>query len=114
MTANVMTIVVSTRRRILTICALRFRLGLQLDTPFGEFDGKFHILAVKLLADLRGLLLHEGGEGIEVAGNTFSRFLFGSDQSVVQALHLFALGLIHGAVQGERLRSNRRRGRSYC
>ena len=46
---------------------LRFRLGLQLDVPFSEFDGEFDVLAVILLADLLRLFLHEGREGIQVA-----------------------------------------------
>ena len=80
--------------------------------PVGKFDGELYIFAVVLLADLRGLFLHEGIEGIEVAGNILSRLFLGCDQSVVQALDLFVLGLIH-AVQGKRLRgsSRCRRGR---
>ncbi len=55
-----------------------------------------------LLADLFGLFLDEGGEGIDVAGDVLAGFFLGSDQSVVEALDLLALGLVD-AVQGEGL-----------
>src|SRR5260370_7605197 len=79
-------------------------------SPVRKLNGELNVLAVKLLADLFGLLLHEGRKRIEVAGDVFSRLLLGRDQGVEQALHLFALGFVRGAVQGERLRVNGRRG----
>src|SRR5579864_476180 len=69
---------------------LRLRLSLQLYVPTGQLHRELNILAVVLLADLRRLLLHKRGEGIEIARNVLSRLLFGGDQRVVQALELFA------------------------
>src|SRR5580658_10740063 len=73
------------------VLELRLRLGLQLDVPVVEFDGEFDVLAAVLLADFLSLLLHEAVEGVEVAGDIFSRLLFSCHQSVVEALHLFVL-----------------------
>jgi hypothetical protein len=62
--------------------SLRLRLSLQLDRPVSKFDGELHVLAAVLLADFLGLLLHEGGEGIEVAGDIFSRLFLASGYRV--------------------------------
>ena len=66
----------------------------------GELDRVLNVFAVILLANLLGFLLHKTSEGVEVAGDTLSSFFLGRDQSVVEALDLFALCLID-AVQRE-------------
>ena len=72
-----------------------------------EFNGIFDILAVVLLANLFGFFLDECGEGLDVARNILARLFLGGDQRVVEALDLFALGLVD-AVQREGL------GRGSC
>src|ERR1700722_16343361 len=92
------------------IVLLCLRLSLQLDVSFGEFHREFNPLASVLLANLFGLFLNEGGEGIQISGHALSRLFLGCNQRVVEALHLLALGLVY-MMQGKRLRSGRRRCR---
>src|SRR5260370_42039420 len=49
-------------------------------SPVRKLNGELNVLAVKLLADLFGLLLHEGRKRIEVAGDVFSRLLLRSEE----------------------------------
>src|SRR5947209_19164655 len=77
-----------------------FRFGFELDVAFGDFNRVLDVFAVILFANLLGLLLHEGGEGIDATANRLSGFLLGRYQSVVEAFDLLALGLVH-AVQRE-------------
>src|SRR5579871_44638 len=74
--------------------------GLKFDVAFREFDRVFDSLAVILLADLLSLFLHEGRKRIDTAGDTLTGLFLCRDQSVVQALDLLPLSLIH-AMQDE-------------
>ena len=92
------------------MAVLSFCFCLQLDVAIREFDGKFDVLAAVLFTNFPGLFLDEGGKGIEIARDIFSRLLFGGDQSVEQALDLFAVSFIDCGVQGEGLRGDGGRG----
>src|SRR5579872_794962 len=90
--------------------ALGFRF--QFNVAFSDFNGIFDVVAVVLLADLLGLFLDEGGEGINVPGDVLSGLLLGGNEGVIEALDLLALALIH-TVKSEMLRGTRGRGVAY-
>src|ERR1700757_3171426 len=111
-TVTVRKIVMRMRRTIFMLSfarRLRFCFGFQLHVAVGDLDRVFDILALVLLANLLGLFLDEGGEGVDAAADVLSCFFLGCHEGVVKALDLLAFLLVD-AVERERLR----RGASRC
>src|SRR5579859_1707771 len=111
-TVSVTAIVIRMRRAVFIDRRLAFCFSFQFNVAFGDFNGIFDIVAVVLLADLLGLLLHEGGKGIDVSGDVLPSLLLGGNQGVIEALDLLALALVH-TVQSEMLRGTRGRSVAY-
>lgn len=72
-----------------------FCLRLELYSTIRDLNRVFDVFALVLLADLLGLLLHEGGERVDAAAYLFSGLCLGGHESVVQPFDLLALSLIH-------------------
>ena len=82
---------------------LDFRLRFELHLSTFGLDRVHHRIAALLLANLAGLFLDERREGIEIAGNLFSRLLLGFAQRLVEGFNLLPLGRCAGALHRERL-----------
>src|ERR1700757_2897620 len=105
-TVTVRKIVMRMRRTIFMLSfarRLRFCFGFQLHVAVGDLDRVFDVLAMVLLANLFGLFLDEGGEGVDAAADVLSGFLLGRHEGVVEALDLLVFRLVY-AVERERLR----------
>src|SRR6202158_1106685 len=89
---------------------LDFRLCLKLHLSTLHLDRVHHRIAAVLLANLAGLFLDERREGIEVAGNFFSRLLLGFGKCPVEGFDLLPLGRRTRALYRKRLIHPRRRG----
>ena len=65
-------------------CPLALGLCFEFYLSILHFDRIHHRLALVFFADFGGLFLDEGSEGIEAAGNFFSRLLLGCAQRFVE------------------------------
>ena len=65
-------------------CPLALGLCFEFYLSILHFDRIHDRLALVFFADLGGFLFHEGGEGIQAAGNFFSRLLLGCAQRFVE------------------------------